>query len=237
MIIKLVRHGQSTSNANIHNPAKVGDKNIVLTDLGWSQAKLAGQKIGEEFLNDSLVYCSPFTRTRQTLEGMMKDFNSPKDLDIREDNRLREISYGYCSGEDYVRQHLLRPIHGWFYYKFEHGESPAMVYDRSSDFIGSVMRRRQRMENEVKICSAKRNLVIVGHGTTNRCLLMRYMHLTVEQFEEIDTPPNCGIYTIAPIEKFGFDNEAIFVSPDGRWGCSGDFKFYGERRKGIINGY
>lgn len=233
MIIKLVRHGQSTCNAGLTNPADTGDKNVHLTDLGWAQARQAGKLVGEEHLHSSLIYYSPFLRTRQTLDGMLSSFEwtkFPLDQKPREDARLREISYGYCSPDSYVRQHLKRATHGWYFYKFENGESPAMVYDRCSDLLGSIMRRR----SSPLVQTYTPNLTIIGHGTTNRCFLMRFMHLTVEQFETMQSPPNCGIITIAPAVMIEPQNR-IFTSPDGKWACTGDLPMYEKPNDGSLS--
>jgi hypothetical protein len=45
---------------------------------------------------------------------------------------------------------------------------------------------------------------------------MRFMHLTVEQFESIANPENCAIITLSPRETMP---EPSFVN--SRWGVSG----------------
>ncbi len=39
---------------------------------------------------------------------------------------------------------------------------------------------------------------IVTHGLTIRCFVMRFLHLTVEQFDVMDNPANCEIITLGP---------------------------------------
>src|SRR5690606_29287007 len=68
MWIKLVRHGQSLANVGNLTAQDVGDSNIALTELGHAQAEAAGRELGREFLDDALIYCSPYRRTRQTLD-------------------------------------------------------------------------------------------------------------------------------------------------------------------------
>lgn len=50
---------------------EVGDHNIPLTTRGRRQARRAGQRIGPEFIDDSLVFCSPYRRAQQTLEEIL----------------------------------------------------------------------------------------------------------------------------------------------------------------------
>ena len=61
-----------------------------------------------------------------------------------------------------------------------------------------------------------RNVLIVSHGLTIRCFVMRFMHLSVEQFESLANPQNCDIITIAHKE---YIEDPQFTS--GRWAISG----------------
>lgn len=44
------------------------------------------------------------------------------------------------AGDFAATQSELLKIHGWFYYRFRGGESPADCYDRASSFLESMMR-------------------------------------------------------------------------------------------------
>lgn len=186
MIVKLIRHGESEANTGNMNPTKVKDAAIPLSHKGIEQATHAGALIGKEFLPDALIYCSPYTRTRQTLQHIITGSGTdPDSIKIYEDPRLREIDVGYGDSEAQLEK---RKIHGWFYYRFEGGESPADCYDRTSAFLESLMRQVKR--------SSKQNILIVCHGMTLRCFVTRFLHLTVEQFEDMHNPNNCEIVTI-----------------------------------------
>ena len=71
MILKLIRHGQSQANTGEVSPQEVGDHTVSLTEKGHAQARAAGELIGETFLRESLIYRSPYKRTRQTLAGVL----------------------------------------------------------------------------------------------------------------------------------------------------------------------
>jgi broad specificity phosphatase PhoE len=206
MIIKLIRHGESEANTGKLNPAKVKDAAIPLSAKGIRQAQGAGKVIQEEFFNDALVYCSPYQRTRETMQHLLNGAGIRHGtIKIYEDPRLREIDVGYGDAEE---QLSLRKIHGWFYYRFEGGESPADCYDRTSAFLESLMRQVGRTN--------KKNIVIVCHGMTLRCFVARFLHLTVEQFEDMDNPDNCDIVTIGLKESI---TNAVFYN--GRWAAEG----------------
>lgn len=209
VIFKLVRHGESEANIHKVSSHEIGDHAITLSPRGEAQALRAGALIGAEFIRDALVYVSPYCRTRQTLEGILHgcgfDETQRQAMRIYEDPRLREVEHGYSPVEE---QHEMRRLHGWFYYRFRGGESPADCFDRTSSFLESMMRQCERK-------SAQR-VLIVTHGLTIRCFVMRFLHLTVEDFDSMATVENCDIITLAAKDTL---TDCLFTS--GRWGVTG----------------
>ena len=228
MRITLVRHGESEGNTKVHDYTQAGDHQVNLTALGRDQAFAAGEKLRDVLQRSivrterkgtdgvvsaqtrTLVYRSPYARTRQTLEWMyqgagalsLQDLPAPR---IHEDPRLRETDHGYSDVEE---QEALRRLHGFFYYRYAGGESPADNFDRISSFLESMMRQVARKTPD--------DVVIVTHGLAIRCFVMRFMHLSVEQFESLANPGNCDIITIDLKEHL---SEPMFTS--GRWGVEG----------------
>jgi broad specificity phosphatase PhoE len=206
LTIKLVRHGESEANVGRVSSLDVGDHHIPLSELGATQAVAAGKTIGAEFLDNALVYASPYRRTRETLAGILDGAGVAKDaLRIYEDPRLREVEHGY---EEVAAQEELRKVHGWFYYRFRGGESPADCYDRTSNFLESMMRQAERKHAD--------RVLIVTHGLTIRCFVMRFLHLSVEEFDALGNPKNCAIVTIADKSKL-----ASCQFSSGSWGVEG----------------
>ncbi len=206
MLIKLIRHAESLANVGSLNPAEVGDHTIGLTPLGKDQARRAGQGIGPGFLAGALAYCSPFRRARETLAGLLEGVCVPREnVRVYEDPRLREVDHGYA---DVKAQEALRRTHGWFYYRFHGGEIPADCYDRTSGFLEGLMRQADRKRAE--------RVLIITHGLTIRCFVMRFLHLTVEQFDTMANPANCDVITLGPKEVV----ERPLVC-SGKWGVSG----------------
>jgi broad specificity phosphatase PhoE len=130
---------------------------------------------------------------------------APEGVRVYEDPRLREVERGYVDSRS---QEARRETHGWFYYRFEGGESPADCYDRTSAFLESLMRQAARKQAE--------RAIVVTHGLTIRCFVMRFMHLKVEEFDRLDSIENCGIITIGPRDEL---DSPVFTS--GRWGVVG----------------
>jgi len=207
LAIKLVRHAESEANTGRVLTHEFGDHAIPLSERGWEQAREVGRKLGAAFIDGALVYSSPYRRTRETLSAIYEGCGVPADhrRGLYEDPRLREVEHGYEPAED---QEELRKKHGWFYYRFRGGESPADCYDRTSSFLESMMRQIER-KNASRI-------LIVTHGLTIRCFVMRFLHLSVEQFDSLANPANCDVVTLADRSEL---EEPLFVS--GRWGVSG----------------
>jgi broad specificity phosphatase PhoE len=206
LTIKLIRHGQSAANVGLVNTWEVGDHAIELTAEGHRQAASAGMAIGRDFLSGALVYTSPFRRARQTLDGVLSGAALDRsEVLVYEDPRLREVEHGYAG---VPAQRQLQATHGTFYYRFNGGESPADCYDRTSGFLEGMMRQLRRKEAE--------RVLIVTHGLTIRCFVMRYLHLTVEQFDSIGNPANCDVVTIGPLTDI---REPAFAT--SRWAVSG----------------
>lgn len=221
LTIKLVRHGESEANIGKVTSQEVGDHEISLSEHGHAQTREAGRVIGSEFLQGALVYTSPYRRTRQTLANILSGASVVdasagesaselrRDLThairVYEDPRLREVEHGY---EAVAEQEELRKVHGWFYYRFRGGESPADCYDRTSSFLESMMRQAERKKTD--------RILIVTHGLLIRCFVMRFLHLSVEQFDGLANPVNCAVVTLA--DKTTLDNPQ-FTS--GKWGVSG----------------
>jgi broad specificity phosphatase PhoE len=188
LLIKLVRHGESEANTGRMLAHEAGDHAIPLSPLGQTQARDAGARLGHAFLDDALAYCSPYRRTRETLAAIYDGAGiAPPTTGrgIYEDPRLREVEHGY---EPVASQEELRKTHGWFYYRFRGGESPADCYDRTSSFLESMMRQVERKSAE--------RVLIVTHGLTIRCFVMRFLHLSVEEFDSLANPLNCAVITL-----------------------------------------
>jgi len=213
--IQLIRHGQSTANLGSKKPSDCGDHSIELTPLGWQQAVKAGNKIGRDYLlSNCLIYCSPYTRTRQTLDGLLQGANTNRhDVHVREDPRLREVEFGYEEGASLEQQERIREKHGWFYYRFKGGESPADCFDRTSSFLESMMRQVVRKEAE--------RVLIVTHGLAIRCFVTRFLHLSVEVFDSLENPSNGDIITLTLKENSLGDEMGRNIHSTGRWSLSG----------------
>ena len=190
--IFIVRHGQSHGNVSREIYKYIPDYALQLTDLGMEQAARVGHDISQIIRGESIqFYVSPFWRTRQTYLGIVKE-NTASKISYYEDPRLREQEWsqklgsrgGYRDNEEIERDN-----YGHFYYRFNGGESCADVFDRVSDFMGTMFR-------DFKKPTFPRNTIIVTHGMTMRLFIMRWFHMSVEEFETWGNPKNCQYFLL-----------------------------------------
>jgi broad specificity phosphatase PhoE len=204
--IHLVRHGESAANTGEVDPQLVGDHTVPLTARGREQGRAIGARLGADRLNGGLIYTSPLRRARETLDELLTGAGVAREgLRIYEDPRLREVDHGWG---DPRQQQARRKVHGWFYYRYEGGESPADCYDRTSNFLEGLMRQVERKSTS--------SVVVVTHGLTIRCFVMRFLHLTVEQFDHLENPGNGDVVTIGPADR---TPDPVFAR--GRWAVTG----------------
>ena len=169
---------------------RVPDYTIELTGKGRGQAKEAGERLKELVGGESVYfYVSPFWRARSTFEGVASVF--PRDrFKYSEEPRLREQEWGYlrCQ-EDFDKICRERREYGTFYYRIPGGEAGSDVYDRINDLLGSLYRDFAKED-------FPENCVLVTHGLTIRLFIMRFFHLTVEEFERMLAPKNCELVVL-----------------------------------------
>ena len=206
--IYLIRHAESAGNVDREIYKTVPDWKLPLTDIGHEQAKQMAEKLHQdiiceqqEFLsictfqiNDRIkLYCSPWHRTRQTAKPLLDLFK--EQIDYSEDPRLREQDWG-----NFAKDHLTKEIDderdnfGRFFYRMPNGESGADVFDRISNFFGTLHRDFEKRD-------FPRHCIIVTHGNAIRIFLMRWFHWTVEEYEDIRNPSNCTVITMKKTEN------------------------------------
>lgn len=188
--IILIRHGESEANVDQYEFAKRPDYTIELTEKGRQQAVQAGEKLKALVHDESLYfYVSPFWRTRSTFEGVVSIFPRSQ-FHYNEEPRLREQEWGYLRcNEDFDKVCRERKEYGTFYYRFPGGEAGTDVYDRINDLLGSLFR-------DFSHPKFPKNCVLVTHGLAIKLFIMRFFHLTVEEFERMITPRNCELVVL-----------------------------------------
>lgn len=188
--IILIRHGESTGNINKGIYQEIPDYALELSDKGKEQATKAGEQLKKIVQDETLFfYVSPMWRTRSTFEQITVAFDKTK-LRYIEEPRIREQEWGHLRTVDENENiQSSRDGYGTFYFRIPDGESAADVFDRMSDFFGTLHRDFEKD-------NFPDNAVIISHGMTIRLFLMRWFHWTVEEFEILSNPRNCEMMVL-----------------------------------------
>ncbi len=177
----LIRHGESESNVDKTILNSKSNCNVELTKNGRIQADEAGANILKYSQYDKSAHfiISPYLRTRQTYKGLTTHI---KPLSTVEDIRLREIDVGnYITDFESIRRE--RSSYSKMFYRFPNGESAADVVLRLQSWMND-----KPFEGYPDDCT----IIVVTHAMTMRCFQFIKENLTVEQFEDLPKPKNCG---------------------------------------------
>jgi broad specificity phosphatase PhoE len=188
--IILIRHGKSVGNANPEINSRIPDYALKLNEEGIMQAKESGKNLKDLIKEETaFFYISPYWRTRMTFEEIARHFSSDRYKFI-EEPRLREQEWGHQRSA--VETKLIeeeRDAYGPFYFRFPDGESGADVYDRVSSFFGTLFRDFEKR-------NFPENAVIITHGMTIRLFIMKWFHMSVEDYEKFANPENCQLIVL-----------------------------------------
>ncbi len=224
MHIFLVRHGESLGNISDQAYRQFGDHNVPLTQWGYRQVLEAGRVIASylegfpsaEPLKLS-IWHSPYLRTRQSKDALLEALPGELVAEVREDYLLREQDFGLFTEiydhaeqrrkfpEEFEKWARLRNNNGKFYARPPDGESRADVAQRVRLFLQTVMHEARHGRN---------NVIVVGHGVTNRAFEMNFLHHPVDWFERSDNPGNADVTLIEGTATDGYTSILIHKAAD-----------------------
>lgn len=214
MKIFLIRHGESMQNTKENYKIGLPDHRVYLTDQGKKEASLAGEFLLSYInsnnidLSNSVMWVSPYTRTRETASIINEKIGIIK---VKEDITLIEQQYGLFSDKDIEKIKLMYPEQfafydnyyqhdGKFYAKLPQGESPFDVALRTKQFINTIYRDSEDV------------LFVVSHGTTIKTIVMNFFHYSPEWYSCEPTPVNCSIRLIETDDKISTE-KYIYNAP------------------------
>ncbi|KAJ9460661.1 Phosphoglycerate mutase-like protein AT74H [Diplonema papillatum] len=185
----LLRHAQSAANADHEVYGQVPDWKIPLTKTGKDRAVALGARVRQLVGNDPVFfYVSPFVRTQQTYKGVRRGMGDANIIGALEDPRISEQQFGnYQNPRTMNYLFGVRQLYGRFFWRFKEGESGADVYNRVSNLVESSLASDHKKPVTV---------VLVTHGLSLRCFLMRWFWMSVRDFEKMTNPPNCAMVVI-----------------------------------------
>ncbi len=188
------------------------DYETPLSPKGHEQARKTGASLmAGNFSKPDVVLISPYLRTRQTWEAMLKGgFNADGAKIIIED-RIREQEHGlsviYSDWRVFNALHpeqkLMRDRQGSYWYQYPQGESVSMVRDRTRDVTGMMIREFPNLD-----------VWMITHHLTILSLRANYERLSPEEFihlDEHEKPVNCGVTQYIGDPKQGSDGKLILA--------------------------
>lgn len=214
MRIFLVRHGQSNANVDWSENTRKADAAIELTEEGRRQARAAGEFLADFFYQESKgsypkirLWHSPYKRAVQTADEIMGSALAKGDAkagesifwDKREHFLLYEQAHGIYDGLSDEEREREYPAEWAYYQKHKRdgakilaqlplGESRIQVAQRIHQAFGTFHRDADK--------HGIQNIVVVAHGTTNRCFAFAWLHKSLEWLENEPNPWNCSVRLI-----------------------------------------
>jgi probable phosphoglycerate mutase len=181
--IVLVRHG----HVDWHDPERFrGRAELALSDHGRRQARAAALEIATGWRVDA-VYSSPLGRCRETAAAIAAPFR----LADQPVDRLVDIDYGEWQGLTRDETAAKWPEATELWFRTPHvaaipgGETLAGVLSRATSALSDMLRRHP-----------SGTLVVVGHDSVNRVLLLHAMELALSRYWHLDQHP-CGISSLS----------------------------------------
>jgi len=178
MQIILIRHGEVEG---IHPERFRGRMELELTALGRQQAKAVAQRIAAEF-SPQAVYTSPMGRCRET----GADIAAACGLSAQVLEGVNDLDYGqwqWKTHEEVKAAHpqtyaLWKSAPQWV--RFPGGESLQDLALRTADGLRALLSRH-----------AEHTVVLVGHDSVNRALLLHALDLPLSGYWRITQKPCC----------------------------------------------
>jgi 2,3-bisphosphoglycerate-dependent phosphoglycerate mutase len=215
MNLFLIRHGESLANCARHKAEAEHsltidfdgrEQDVSLSAHGKLQAENAGKFFANQPNKPNIIFSSPYTRTRETGEHLIKSANLTY-AQLVYDERLRERELGIFDGltklgaiKKYPDECAKREHYGKFYYRPTGGENWADVALRVRSFWRDL---RQDFADE--------NVLIVTHEVVIR--VFRYVLETLTEAEILAIDKSCDVENGA-ITSYKFANGKAVLDLD-----------------------
>lgn len=178
-ILYVFRHGQTTDNADF---LFSGWRDPDLTAKGIEQAKILAEKLKDKNLH--MLVASDQLRSVKTMQFAVSLNDFASKLEIHQDPRLKERSYGDLQGTSKLEMQLTDPVHlteerRSYDFVPPNGESTAMVIKRVKAFIDEIvpLMKMYRM-----------NVAVSCHGNSIRGFRQVFEHLSDEETALVESP-------------------------------------------------
>lgn len=136
-----------------------GQYDIPLNDTGIKQAKKISEELKKEHFD--ICFCSPLTRAKTTANAILRHH---RNVQIRYDDRLKELSKGLLEGKHLNSEKLLKTENEGLLKKFGI-ESKKQFYKRVKDLV-----------NEIEKKYDNKRILIVAHSGTIKMILFSFQY-------------------------------------------------------------
>lgn len=196
--IILTRHGQTEWN---RNERFRGRADIPLNETGYAQAEATRRTIQSRW-QPAAIYTSPMSRSVKTAEIIAAPFG----LAIQPSDMLNDIHYGEWQGltADEVRMRWSAALDTWY-------RTPHLARIPGGETLQDVLTRTTRMLCDIILQYPEETVVIVGHDSVNRVLLLFMLALPLSRYWHI-VQGNCAINVIDFVDN---DFRIIAVNETG----------------------
>jgi len=209
----IVRHAQSEVNIarerleQFHSDAlevkikkEIRDADIKLTPLGEEQACKTGAGLKKEFGSFDIAFVSPYARTQQTAEYILRGMDCKPDYRLEE--RLREKEFGSVShltkkgiAKYFPHEYARLQLEGKYYFRPPGGESYPDVNLRVYSALNSILRS-----------AVGKSALVVTHSVVVKSFRKTIEHQTEQEvlmIDKVDDVKNCGVTTYSFDKKTG----------------------------------
>jgi broad specificity phosphatase PhoE len=173
----------------------VSDHDTMLQDIEAKRSEEVGVKLREMYNGElpDVVFVSPYKRTKNTLEGLIKGWPELKDVKIYEDERIREQEHGLASLYNdwkvfftiYPDQRRLHDQDDIYWYRYPQGENVPDVRDRNRSWLNTMV--RDFADKKVLVVTHHLNILAM------RANLERWSAAKFIETDKNDKPINCGV--------------------------------------------
>jgi broad specificity phosphatase PhoE len=190
--ILLTRHGHVDG---IHPERFRGREPLDLTVRGRAEAAAVARRIADGTWRPSKIYTSPMGRCVETGAGIAKACGIA--AEVCDD--LNDIDYGAWQFKTFADAKKDNPalFHAWFatphLVRFPNGESLQDLAARSANALRFVLARH-----------SNDTIVLVGHDSVNRALLLQFLDLPLSAYRRMAQDPCC-------LNEIDFDGESICI--------------------------
>jgi phosphoserine phosphatase len=171
-----------------------GRAELALSDLGHRQAKAVARYIAASW-NPDAVYTSPLSRCCDTSAAIAAPFR----LEPRPVDGLCDIDYGEWQGltRDQSEERWPHETELWF-------RAPHLVAIPGGETLPALLSRAAAALREILQAHPSGTVVLVGHDSVNRVLLLFALELSLSKYWHLRQDP-CGLNELV------FENDSFVI--------------------------